>query len=241
VPASGSQHGPVNVDPPYRPSPRSTGTAAAAAAVARACNGALALLLPVWCAGCDAPDVVLCGRCRDVLIPRVRRRPLAAGLAVCSALPFEGVPARILRALKEDGRTALARPLGFALAAAVAAALPSGAGDIAVVPIPSSRRAFRRRGYDVTRLLVRRGGLQPFGALTTSGSALDQRGLGRAARADNVAGTMHARGVEGAEVIVVDDVVTTGATLREAVRALTAGGARVLGAATAAATARHAP
>ncbi|WP_454261450.1 phosphoribosyltransferase family protein [Pseudoxanthomonas mexicana] len=66
----------------------------------------------------------------------------------------------------------------------------------------------------------------------------DQRLLGRTERAANVSGSMRARGAAGAAVIVVDDVVTTGATLVEAARALRAGGARVLGAATVASTTR---
>jgi predicted amidophosphoribosyltransferase len=76
-------------------------------------------------------------------------RSLLPGLAVCSALDFSGVPARVLRAFKEDGRTGLARPLGGALAAAVARVEGAGA-EVAIVPVPSSRRAFRRRGYETS-------------------------------------------------------------------------------------------
>lgn len=209
-------------------------------AVAEACGGAVALLLPVWCAGCDAPDTTLCASCRELLAPRVRRRAIDTDLTVFSGLEFAGVPARVLRSFKEDGRTALARPLGDALAAAVAAAAGERAATAAIVPVPSSRRALRRRGHEIAALLARRGGLRPLAALTVTGATADQRGLGRAERARNVAGSLRARGVEGVEVIVVDDVVTTGATLREAVRALTAGGAHVVAAATVAATPRHA-
>lgn len=201
---------------------------------------ALSLLLPIRCAGCDVPDVGLCPACRDELAPRVRRGRFDAGLAVFSAREFSGVPARVLRALKEDGRTALARPLGAALAAAAKAAAGGPVEDVLVVPVPSSRAAFRRRGHEVAGLIARRGGLRPLRALRTVGAVADQRGLGRVARAQNVAGTMRARGVEGAPVLIVDDIVTTGATLREAARALTDAGARVVGAATVAATARHA-
>lgn len=208
--------------------------------VGEAAVAALSLVLPVWCAGCDEPDVALCANCRELLRPSVRVGSLRPGLPVCSALDFSGVPARVLRAFKEDGRTGLARPLGAALAAAVAR-LDGDGIDVAVVPVPSSRRALRRRGYDTGTLLAGRGGLKPLRALSSRGAVADQRGLGREARARNVAGTLRARDVAGLSVIVVDDVLTTGATLREAVRALTAGGAHVIGAATVAATARHAP
>lgn len=205
-----------------------------------ACAAALALLLPVWCAGCDRPDTALCAQCRELLRPRVRRRPLTAELDVFSALDFEGVPARVVRAFKEDGRTALARPLGAALAEAVRDAAMVAGHDPLIVPVPSSRRAFRRRGYEIAGLVARRAGLSPIPALVSRGTVADQRGLDRPGRAQNVAGTLRARGVAGVEVIVVDDVLTTGATLREAVRALSDAGARVVAAATVAATPRHA-
>ncbi len=76
---------------------------------------ALALVLPVECAGCGEPDVSLCERCLAELRPRVRR----SRDDVWSGLPFEGVTARVVRALKEDGRTTLARDLAPALRAAV--------------------------------------------------------------------------------------------------------------------------
>jgi predicted amidophosphoribosyltransferase len=151
------------------------------------------------------------------------------------------VAARVLRALKEDGRTGLARALAPALAAAVAALDAPGA---VVVPVPSSRAALRRRGYRVAELLARRAELAPVRALRSVRTVADQRGLGRAQRRENVAGSLRAvRGnvLTGRDVVIVDDVVTTGATLAEAARALRAAGARVVGAATVAATPRRSP
>lgn len=114
-------------------------------------------------------------------------------------------------------------------------------GEAVVVPVPSSPAAMRRRGYPIAELLARRGGLRPVRLLASVGTPADQRGLGRGDRERNVVGTLHARGVAGLRVVVVDDVVTTGATLREAARALEASGAVVLGAATVATTLRTAP
>lgn len=226
---------------------------------------ALSVVFPTWCAGCDVPDVTLCSSCRASLRPVGLARTVA-GVEVRSAVAFEGVAARIVRAFKEDGRTPLARPLGAALAAAVAGrgtaaaasttswsafaraadrspARTTGAeawADAVVVPVPSSRAAFRRRGHPVAELLARRAGLSPRRLLLPARAAADQRGLGRDERARNVAHTMRARDAAGLRVVVVDDVVTTGATLGEAVRALTDAGAVVVGAATVAATPRHA-
>ncbi|WP_091705176.1 ComF family protein [Microbacterium sp. cf046] len=194
---------------------------------------ALALVLPVACAGCDEPDVPLCPTCAGQLRPQPARRALT--VTVWSGLPFHGVTARVVRALKEDGRTGLARELAPALRAAVDAAA-GDRRDVVVVPVPTSRAAFRRRGYRVVELVARRAGLRTARLLLTARRAADQRGLGRAERRRNVAHTLRARAVEGLRVVVIDDVVTTGATLDEAVRALREGGADVIGAAAIAAT-----
>jgi len=207
-----------------------------------ALGGALSLLLPVWCAGCDAPDVVLCADCREALAAEAAEpgpsRTLSDGLRVHAAVEFSGVAARTIRAFKEEGRTGLARPLGAALAVSAAAALTAASGDVVFVPVPSSRAAYRRRGHHIAELIARRAGLPVTRMLQVHAATADQRLLDRAERAANVSGSMRARGAGGAAVIVVDDVVTTGATLVEAARALRAGGARVLGAATVASTSR---
>lgn len=169
----------------------------------------------------------------------VRLTRTVGDLEVRSAVAFDGVAARVVRAFKEDGRTMLARPLGRALAAAVIRSDGVMWSDAVVVPVPSSRAAFRRRGYAVAELLARRAGLSPRMLLLPARAAADQRGLRRDERARNVAHTMRARHAEGLRAVVVDDVVTTGATLREAARALTAAGATVVGAATVAATPRR--
>ena len=211
--------------------------------VRQALADALALVLPVECAGCDEPDVSLCEACSAELTPRVERRRLSE--TVWSGVPFDGVPARVVRALKEDGRTGLARALAPALRAAVDAArgeasLESGGPDSVVfVPIPTSRAAFRRRGFRVVELVARRAGLPCRALLVPSRGTADQRRLGRADRRRNVRNSLRARDAAGLRVVVLDDVVTTGATLEEAIRALREGGADVLGAATIAATPRR--
>lgn len=182
---------------------------------------ALAFWLPLACAGCGRLDVPLCGACRASLAPRVVVRATTGGEPVACALEFSGVVARVVRTLKEEGRTSLARDLAPALAAALIVAPP----DAVVVAVPSSSAARRRRGFGVVETLVRRAGRRPETALRWRRAPRDQRGLDREARRRNVTGALRATGVHGRAVVVVDDVLTTGATLGEAVRAVRAAGA----------------
>jgi predicted amidophosphoribosyltransferase len=98
------------------------------------------------------------------------------------------------------------------------------------VPAPTRRSAARRRGGDpVTRIATAAVGPAATVApvLRTAGGVRDSVGLSSAARQRNIAGRVRLSAVPPGEVLVVDDIVTTGATVGEAVRVLVAGGARV--------------
>jgi predicted amidophosphoribosyltransferase len=113
---------------------------------------------------------------------------------------------------------------------------------IHVLAVPTSRAAFRRRGYDPVALLLRRAGVRAPRLLVTTGASVQQKTLGVAARAANREGSVRARrGLAGHRVVLVDDVVTTGATLAEAARAVRAGGGEVVAAVTLAQTPRRVP
>ncbi len=208
-------------------------------AAARIAEEVLGFVFSSRCAGCDAPATLLCETCRTALAPRVRQHRLPSGLPVFTAVGFDGIPARVIRTLKEQGRTALARPLGRALRSALReAGVPPGA---VVVPVPTSRAAFRRRGFRVPELLARHAGYRTRRLLLPARAAADQRALSIRARERNVRGTMRPsrRPCPLRTVVLLDDVMTTGATLAEAERTLRRAGFRVALAVAVAATPRR--
>jgi predicted amidophosphoribosyltransferase len=181
---------------------------------------ALALLLPVSCAGCGEGGSALCAQCAAAHAPRVRRVDVGSALTVFSGIDYERSAANVIRELKQRGRVGLARDLAPALRASLAAAAGSERA-VAAVPVPQGRRSARARGYRVVELLLRRAGADPVRAL---------------AWRRQLSGALVARIRPGTRVVIVDDVVTTGSTLLEAQRALEAAGGIVVGAATLAAT-----
>jgi predicted amidophosphoribosyltransferase len=194
---------------------------------------AVAVLSPVDCAGCGAPDRSLCGNCRVALVADVTPHAIA-GLTVFTALRYEGVTRTALLALKESGRTDVASPLGLALATAierVRSVSTEYLPGVEFVAVPGSRSAWRRRGYDPVTVLAKKAGVDLAPVLAHRRATGIQKSLGIEARALNLVDSMIARRpLTGRHFVLVDDVVTTGATLTEAVRALQTGGGEVVGA-----------
>jgi predicted amidophosphoribosyltransferase len=209
------------------------------ASLRSAISSGLALVLPVQCAGCGAPDLALCLACRAQFEQPVQRHDVG-GLSVWSAAVYDGVVAQAIVAFKDQGATAQASVLGAALRRALAEAialLPEEQSPLLLVPVPSSPGVTRRRGYVPLEVLARAAKLPLARSLRQTRAVRDQAALSAQERAENVAGSMAAdRALAGRDVLLVDDVVTTGSTLREAARALGAAGATVLGAATIART-----
>lgn len=212
------------------------------------------LLLGARCAGCGGLALSLCRDCGIAIRPRPDFMAPAPGTAWPDAAVAAGVNAgilqRVLIAWKEEGVTRLTGVLDHHLAAAVLPHVRPGR-ELVLVPVPTSRRSRRARGCDLVdelsrsaaRLLRRTGvavGVEQ--ALTYARTTQDQAGLGAAARRRNLDGAMRMRRPrvpDERDIVVVDDILTTGATASEAIRALTAAGRRPVGVAVVAVTPRH--
>jgi predicted amidophosphoribosyltransferase len=227
---------------------------------------ALDLFLGSRCVGCDRPGRMLCPPCRAALSGSAHLAwpsPVPPGLVPPWATEaYDGAVRALVVGHKDRGQWGHRRVLGELLATAVrgaVAGLDAGV-PLLLVPVPSRPGAGRQRGYEATTALVRTAASRLRGEpdrrrsvvvapLVVSRGAADQAGLDAAARAANVAHSMRcpsaalarvARRWPRAYVVVCDDVVTTGATAREAQRALEAVGLAPVAIAAVAATRRTA-
>lgn len=194
----------------------------------------LSLLAPPLCLACGGAAHVhqpLCGGCRGALRWLPPDQPPGAGVRVWAAVSYEGPARALVRALKFRGGVTLAD----AMAAQMAANAPPGLLEgRSLVPVPMHPARRRRRGFNQAReiaaALARRGGLPLSDCLErpAGGARRSQVGLGREERLGALSGRVRLRA--GAAVplraLLVDDVVTTGATLAACEAALAAAGVR---------------
>ena len=212
------------------------------------------LLLGAVCPGCRRPGWGLCSDCRADLTARrptlVPSRGTAPVTMACCT--YDTLLSHLVTAHKDHGALGLAPVLAGRLALSVHALLRCCRwdGPVVLVPVPSAAAAVRRRGYDATATLARLAGrrlrpshpVQVRTLLVQRRGVHDQAGLNAAERRANLDGALRLRrGLvrgwsEGAVMVLVDDVVTTGSSLTEAARALQQAGLVLLGAATVAAT-----
>ena len=210
-------------------------------------EGLLELLWPTRCAVCDLPGTPLCDACRERLpsIDRALACPSCGapwGHLTCTecdptlphggfsfeaarcALEYTDDASRLVRAYKDEGEQRLSQVISDLLLGALPADWTAWAD--AIVGVPATRKAVRRRGFDHIELvctqLARGSGLPLVRALEHRGAS-DQRRLGREQRRANMCDRFApAFGLSGANVLLVDDVFTTGATLEAAAGALLA-------------------
>ncbi|WP_402466669.1 ComF family protein [Isoptericola aurantiacus] len=222
------------------------------------------LAVPVACPGCGRPDVPVCPGCAAAVAgdrprrveadaARLDRLDGVAPLPVWALADCAGGVRELIVAWKDRDRADLDGLLARAVRRAARTLAPAlrpavGPSLLRVVPAPSSPGARLRRGRETTGVLaaaVARGagdaGLRAavVPALRRRGRARDQVGLGARARGDNLARAVEVRAGRvpgGAVCLLVDDVLTTGATLAAAERVLEAAGCGVVGALVLAAT-----
>ncbi len=208
---------------------------------------ALDLIFPPACVGCGRVDTLLCAPCTQNIAPPDAPATVVSPLHDVQAIGhFSGVLQKAVHALKYEHLTALARPLGELMAERIAVMHwpPS-----LIIPVPLHTDRLQYRGYNQAALLGQVIAEQlhwPWqdNVLMRVRATRSQVGLNYHERQGNVRGAFAlaaADSVRGQDIVLVDDVYTTGATMREcaavlledggahSVRAIVAGQAGIAG------------
>jgi ComF family protein len=194
----------------------------------------LALVAPPLCLACGSACRVhdpLCACCRRRLQWLEADQARGAGVETWAAVSYEGPARALVRALKFGGAVRLVDAMAAQMAANAPPGLLAGA---ALVPVPIHRVRRRRRGFnqaeELARALAARTGLPVSDCLERPGASARaaQVGRGRSDRLVAPAGSvrLHRGAAVPLRALLVDDVVTTGATLAACAAALRAEGVR---------------
>ena len=195
------------------------------------------LLFPTRCFGCNVIGLPICASCESYWRPQFYSTHVAK-LQVHSGVIYSPIASKILLAAKENGL----RGADGLIINSIAHVLSLATFDnhnIRLIPIPSSPNARRRRGrsfmVDITTTIGAQLGIPVSDSLELCRRVVDQSGLGASARSLNMQGAFALKtGVfPRGDLVLIDDVVTTGATLRDAQRALGLHGLHVLASVTA--------
>ena len=200
------------------------------------------LIFPSRCLGCRQLGIGICSQCRASWHPHIyRSNVFASGISfpVYSAVAYSPVAQKVLLGAKEAALHDADQLIHQALTHSLAY-FYSEIGIADLVPIPSRKINTRKRGRDFileqTYELSQQPSVQVRAILSHARRVKDQTTLNSRSREINLSQSMKcANQVESSNipVIIIDDLVTSGATLREAGRALSAAGYKVIGAVTA--------
>jgi len=177
--------------------------------------------------------ISICTNCRREWIPHYYKTHINL-LSVHSAIMYTPTASKIILAAKENSLQG-ADDLLIAAIVHVLSKARLDSGYFTLVPVPSSKRSQRRRGrsfvVDLTKAISKHTGIAVNDCLQVSRHVSDQSGLTRIQRSSNMHGAFSVKpgAILRGDAIVIDDVVTTGATLREAARALNSQGFHAFG------------
>lgn len=186
------------------------------------------LLWPLRCPGCGS-NSSWCDGCRPIIGSGGGAVLLDDATVVVAADRYVGPTGAAVRAWKLGGRRGLTAALAEHLSDAVVHIM-GDPGGVALVPVPVRPSSRRSRGADVIADLARATAAQLHGAqveqcLRWRRRVAEQVGAGPGERRGNLRGAMTAIRAPSAAVLIIDDVLTTGATMAEAVRAMREAGA----------------
>lgn len=210
----------------------------------RALGSLSELIFPVRCLGCSVLGIEICAACRISWSRHIyRTQGLAAGkqFPIYSSVKYSAVASKVILKSKEDALT-IADDLIISSIGHALAYFQKEIGTGYLVPIPSRLSASRKRGRKYINRMIEGLGITPLDVLSHSRAVRDQSTLRADARVKNVEGAIQInpdahqniyKNNPEISVIIIDDLVTSGATLSEAARALHAGGFHVLGSVTA--------
>jgi predicted amidophosphoribosyltransferase len=199
------------------------------------------LIFPSRCISCKQLGDSLCSICRNSWSLSLFRSKFSInpGLNVYSAIEYSDIAARVILAAKESHIKSADLLVADAVAYALYEWLKKDWIDT-LIPIPSRKSAARKRGRqfveEIAEIVSKNSGIAVAAPIQHSRLVRDQSGLDHEQRRNNLQGALVVRGNPAGlgRALLVDDLVTTGATLNEAARALRYAGIEVVGAVTAA-------
>jgi ComF family protein len=193
----------------------------------------LDFLLPTKCVLCEKLGAPMCSKCKTGFVQNPQSSQVL-GVRGFSITEYDSEAALMVNAIKEKGLTSLIPTL----ADLIVESLPESFGPAVFVPVPSSKMNTKKRGFSHTTLLAKALARKVDGSsyrelLVSAKPRFDQVGLTGQERVSNMAGAFRADlrgfGPRGRQIVLIDDVLTSGASLSEAIRCLEASGQRPAG------------